>query len=241
MINLITGIIAAIAHVLAGPDHLAAVTPLAIESKNRSWGIGLAWGIGHTLGILIIGILFLLFRDLIPVEKISEHSEQLVGVMLILIGLWAIAKAGLKIRSKKHAHPHIHKTEAGEFVHIHEHDHNVEHAHSKPEAHKHSHQKQHRQNIRASLGIGIFHGLAGVSHLLAILPTLALPTRLDASLYLSGFGLGTISAMVLFSALLGFISMKTSMSGRAVAFRVLRVLGGAAAIIVGVWWIYSTF
>jgi len=241
MLNLITGIIAAIAHVLSGPDHLAAVTPLAIESKNRSWGVGLAWGVGHTIGILVIGLLFLLFRDLIPVEQISEHSEQLVGIMLILIGVWAIAKVGIKSVSGKHAHPHIHKTKDGEIVHIHGHNHSSEHAHSNPVAHAHEHAKQHRQNIRASLGIGIFHGLAGVSHLLAILPTLALPSNFDAAMYLSGFGAGTITAMIAFSALLGFISMRTSVSGREGAFKALRIIGGIAAIVVGAWWIYTSF
>lgn len=240
MINLITGLIAAIAHVLSGPDHLAAVTPLAIESKNKSWRIGMAWGIGHTIGILIIGMLFLLFRDIIPVEMISEYSEQIVGVMLILIGVWAVMKAGFKIRSKKHAHPHIHKAENGEYVHIHKHDHSTEHVHSKPEAHRHIHTRQHRQNMQASLGIGIFHGLAGVSHLFAILPTLALPSRLDAGYYVTGFGLGTLAAMIIFSALLGYISLKVSASRRAAAFKSLRVAGGVAAIGIGIWWIISS-
>ncbi len=238
MINLFTGIIAAMAHVLAGPDHLAAVTPLAIEAKKKSWLIGMAWGIGHTLGIVIIGVLFLLFREVIPVEKISEYSEQIVGVMLILIGAWAIYKA---IYAGRHAHPHVHKSSKGEFMHIHEHDHHNHHDHTNPEAHDHDHYKQHKQNMRTSLGIGIFHGLAGVSHLFAILPTLALPSRWDASLYLSGFGLGTIAAMILFSAILGFISLRTSSSGRLNAFRALRIFGGVAAIGVGIWWIVSTF
>lgn len=238
MINLITGMIAAMAHVLAGPDHLAAVTPLAIESRKRSWRIGMAWGIGHTLGILIIGVLFLLFRDVIPVEKISAHSEQIVGVMLILIGLWAIFKV---YSAKNHTHPHVHKNGESEYMHIHEHDHKVVHDHADPEAHVHEHQKQHKQNMRTSLGIGIFHGLAGVSHLFAILPTLALPSRWDATLYLSGFGLGTIAAMIIFSAVLGYISLRTSSSGKQNAFRALRIFGGVAAIAVGVWWIFSTF
>lgn len=241
MLYLFTGIIAAMAHVLSGPDHLAAVTPLAIESKSRSWGIGLAWGIGHTLGILIIGLLFLLFRDFIPVEKISEHSEQLVGLMLILIGVWAIAKVGIKNIAGKHAHPHVHKTTQGEIIHIHGHSHSAEQTHSSPVAHTHKHLKQHKQNVRASLGIGIFHGLAGVSHLLAILPTLALPSNFDATMYLSGFGAGTISAMIAFSALLGFVSQRTSVSGREGAFKKLRIFGGIAAILVGIWWIFTSF
>lgn len=241
MIYLLTGIVAAMAHVLSGPDHLAAVTPLAIESKKRSWGIGLAWGIGHTLGVLLIGVLFLFFRDLIPIEKISEHSEQLVGIMLILIGVWAIVKVFFKGFSGKHAHPHIHKTDEGDVVHIHKHDHQSDHPHSNPEAHQHHHGKQHRQNIRASVGIGIFHGLAGVSHLIAILPTLALPSTFDAGMYLSGFGVGTIAAMILFSVILGVVAQRTSLNGRSKAFSYLRLAGGLVAIIIGVWWMYSTF
>lgn len=241
MLTLFTGIVAAIAHVLSGPDHLAAVTPLAIEARKRSWGIGLAWGIGHTVGILLIGLLFLLFRDMIPVEKISEHSEQLVGLMLILIGAWAIAKTGLKNISGRHAHPHIHQTAEGEIVHIHKHEHNSEHSHSSPVAHSHNHPYKHRQNVRASLGIGIFHGLAGVSHLFAILPTLALPSKHDAAMYLGGFGLGTIAAMISFSALLGYIATRISMAGRNKAFAALRITGGLAAIIVGIWWLYQSF
>jgi len=237
MLQLLTGLSAAAAHVLSGPDHLAAVTPLAIESKKRSWGIGMAWGIGHTLGILIIGVLFILFRDVIPVEAISEHSEQLVGVMLILIGMWAIFKAYLNFMPKKHAHPHIHKNEGGEYVHIHKHDHGQEHSHSDTNAHKHKHDKSYRQNVKASLGVGVFHGLAGVSHLLAILPTLALPTKLDAALYLTGFGIGTIGAMVLFSVMLGFVAIKASKAKMTRAYTVLRIAGGSVAILIGIWWI----
>lgn len=240
MLQLLTGISAAAAHVLSGPDHLAAVTPLAIETKKRSWGVGMAWGIGHTLGILIIGVLFLFFRDVIPVEAISGHSEQLVGIMLILIGLWAILKVHLKIFPKKHAHPHIHKNESGEFVHIHKHDHDLDHSHSKKISHKHSHQKSYRQNVMAALGVGVFHGIAGVSHLIAILPTLALPSTLDAVMYLTGFGIGTIGSMIIFSAILGFVALKTSEQKRARTYTILRIAGGSVAILIGIWWIMQT-
>jgi hypothetical protein len=60
-------------------------------------------------------------------------------------------------------------------------------------------------------------------------------------MYLTGFGAGTITAMIVFSALLGYISLKTALSGRSKAFKVLRILGGIAAISVGIWWIYSSF
>ena len=70
---LLAGIAASILHVVSGPDHLAAVTPLAIETRRKVWKIGLFWGFGHLTGMLLIGLLFLLFRQYIPIEKISEH------------------------------------------------------------------------------------------------------------------------------------------------------------------------
>ena len=89
---LTAGLLASILHVITGPDHLAAVLPFAIETKRKAWKIGLSWGIGHLVGMITIGVLFVLFKEIIPVEKISEHSEQLVGVVLIGIGFWAFYK-----------------------------------------------------------------------------------------------------------------------------------------------------
>jgi len=242
MLQFITGISAATAHVLSGPDHLAAVTPLAIESRKKSWGIGMAWGIGHTLGMLMIGLLFLLFRDFIPVDAISAHSEQLVGLLLIGIGSWAITKVYIKKDVGKHSHPHFHKIESnGDFVHIHRHTHGEAHSHSDETAHSHTHAKSHRQNIKAALGVGIFHGLAGVSHLIAVLPTLALPSKKDAALYLSGFGIGTILAMVIFASILGHVSGRTSSSGRPKTYNLMRIMGGLVAIGIGIWWIVKAF
>jgi len=111
MINLpfFAGIAASVLHVVSGPDHLAAVTPLAIETRRKVWKIGLFWGFGHLLGMLLIGVLFLLFKEYIPVEKISEHSEQLVGIVLIAVGLWALFSIFYK--SKNHKHPHVHDGE----------------------------------------------------------------------------------------------------------------------------------
>jgi len=41
----IAALLAAVLHVITGPDHLAAVIPFAIESKKRAWKVGLFWGI----------------------------------------------------------------------------------------------------------------------------------------------------------------------------------------------------
>ena len=114
----LAGFLAAVLHVISGPDHLAAITPLAIEARKKVWRIGLFWGIGHLSGMIFIGILFFLFRELIPVEAISEHSELLVGFVLLAVGAWAIFRIFQKGRD--HKHPHVHGGEEP-YIHVHEH------------------------------------------------------------------------------------------------------------------------
>lgn len=227
-IPIISGLIMSMIHVISGPDHLAAVTPLTIDSKKKSWSIGFSWGVGHTIGMLLIGIFFILLKEKIDVEIISEHGEKIVGFLLIAIGIWAFAKVRKKHGGKhKHIHPHVHKDE----VHIHAHTHSTEQIHSHP------HKRNHKQNLLGALGIGIIHGVAGVSHLIAILPTLALPSRIDSVLYLSGFGAGTILAMVAYALTLGIITQKTDEMNNRKLSVFLRIFGGSAAIIVGIIWI----
>jgi ABC-type nickel/cobalt efflux system permease component RcnA len=226
---LITGIIAAMVHVVSGPDHLAAVTPLAIESKKKSWSIGFSWGLGHTFGMLIIGILFILFKQYVNVDLISTYGEIIVGFLLIAIGLWAIAKIYIKHGRLNfhHVHPHIHDDE----IHIHA------HSHQKEENHTHNHNDKNRQNIFVAFGIGILHGIAGVSSLIAILPTLAFPSKIDSILYLIGFGGGTIFSMVAFSTILGILGQKSSENQKQSYYKYMRFIGGIVAITVGCFWI----
>jgi ABC-type nickel/cobalt efflux system permease component RcnA len=236
MLNIIAGIVASSLHVVTGPDHLAAVTPLAIESKKKSWSVGLFWGLGHILGMLIIGILFMLFKEFIPVETISHYSEQIVGLILVGIGIWAIYKA-FNSRISKHIHPHFHsKPEA--HVHIHAHPHTHEQVHG-PE-HRHTHNKVIRQNNLAALGVGTMHGFAGVSHLILLIPTLALPSTFDSVMYLSGFAIGTLAAMILYALVMGLVGQRSSAMKSPGAFKAVRLAGGLLAIGIGVFWFLST-
>ena len=230
---LIAGTLAAMLHVLAGPDHLAAVAPLAVENKNKTWKIGLFWGFGHLTGMLLIGILMTLFRDLIPVEKISEHSEQLVGFILIVIGLWSFYR--IKNSSKKHhQHPHIHN-EDEMVVHIHKHH------HGDTEKHSHTHkEKAKKQGVWAAFSVGTLHGLAGVAHFILFLPTLAFSSNFDSGLYLIGFAIGTVLSMTLFSLILGKIAAKAELNHNDRLFNGIRFTTGLFAVIIGVYWIIST-
>jgi ABC-type nickel/cobalt efflux system permease component RcnA len=232
MLQLISGLLASSVHVVTGPDHLAAVTPIAIESKKKAWVIGVFWGFGHILGMLLIGLLFFLFRDLVNVEKISGYSEQLVGFILIFIGTWALLKV-FWTGKQKHKHPHFHQAPEP-HVHIHTHDHHDEFDH------KHKHDKVVKQGKLSALSIGTLHGFAGISHFLLVLPTLALPTRLEAASYLIGFAAGTILAMGGYAFILGIISSRSSAVKSKMVFNTLRMVGGILAIGVGIWWLFES-
>jgi ABC-type nickel/cobalt efflux system permease component RcnA len=164
-----TGLIASMIHVISGPDYLAAVTPFAITSKKKAWKVGLFWGIGHILGMLSIGVLFLLFKEYIALELISEKSEFLVGLILVLLGIWVFYK--LYKGEVKHSHIHVHH-ETNPIIHEHDHLHdgveNSGHGHKHPEL---------KQSLISSLSIGFIHGLAGIAHFILLLPVLGFETR----------------------------------------------------------------
>lgn len=218
MISAFAGFAAGSIHVLTGPDHLAAISPLAVDSKKSTWVIGLRWGLGHTAGVALVGLLAVLGRELIPIELISSYSERLVGLVLIAIGIWGIHKA---LSKKIHTHHHMH--DGTEHIHVHTHmasDHNSE------KAHRHTH---------AALAVGIIHGFAGSSHFLGILPALALPTRTDAIIYLAAFGGGTICAMMAFASVMGILGIKFALKGVHFYNRLLIGFSSGSIVIGGVW------
>jgi hypothetical protein len=181
MLTLFSGALAGLVHVLAGPDHLAAVAPMALADRRRGWYAGFTWGVGHTAGVVTVAILAVLLRDMLPsIDVISAWSERLVGAALIAVGFWALRR-GLRIGRAAHAHAGV----AHEHVH-------VQRLARARAGHAH-----------ASFFMGVLHGVAGSSHFLGVLPALALPTRAAALAYIAAFGVGSIVAMTGFGAALG--------------------------------------
>lgn len=222
--------IASILHVLAGPDHLAAVTPFAIESKRRAWKVGLFWGLGHLTGMICIGILFYFFREFIPIEKISAYSEQLVGFVLIVIGIVSLYK--IFFEKKNHKHLHLHTQNPA--IHGHEHQHQV------GREHHHIHKKEQKQSNFTSFSIGVLHGLAGIAHFILFLPVLGFDDQMDAVEYLFGFALGIIVAMVSYAFVVGRVTLLAKADHNDLFFNGIRLAGGIFAVIIGLYWIFYT-
>lgn len=242
MLTFLTGFIASVAHVVTGPDHLAAVTPLAIDSRKKSWMIGFSWGLGHTIGMLMIGSLFILFRAYLPVEAISKHSDTVIGVLLIGIGCWAILRIYLHHTHGNRPHSHFHtKPYLYPHIHKHTHDHSHENPHPDLAEHEHEHAGMVKRNALTAMLIGTVHGFAGFSHLFALLPSLALPSVMASVIYVSAFALGTILTMVLFALILGVVAYKAVIENRQAFLKWFTLTGGILAVAIGVWWIIHPF
>jgi hypothetical protein len=217
MLTLITGLAAGLFHVLSGPDHLAAVAPLAVADRRRGWLAGWTWGIGHASGVVVVAVAAILLRDVLPpVALISAWGERLVGVALIGIGLWALRRSA-RVMPARHlhgavAHDHLH-VQAGPVWLRH-----LGHAH-------------------ASFYMGVLHGVAGSSHFFGVLPALALPSRAAALTYIAAFGVGTVIAMTGFAAAIA--SAGATLRPGARAHRAMMFAASMLAICVGGWWLVA--
>ena len=241
--SIVAGLAAGAVHVLAGPDHLAAVAPLAADERDRPWRAGLMWGTGHASGVLLVGLGALLLREVLPVEALAGWSERVVGVVLIGIGAWGISRAA---RQRVHRHAHSHDGARHAHVHVHVGS-GVSLAPASaaadagpggpdPIGAAPAHGHLHPATTRAALAVGVLHGLAGSAHFLGVLPALALPTRTEAVSYVAAFGVGTILAMTVFAAAIGRLAASSASRGTSVYRGLLAILGGVA-IIVGVAWL----
>src|SRR4051794_25405470 len=152
------------------PDHVVAVTTIVSgqRSVKRAALIGAAWGIGHTLTILLVGSGIILFKWAIP-ARVGLAMELAVALMLIVLGVasltgtvrWMRRTARLRA-GQVHSHPHLH----GDYVHTHPHGH-------APESHPHAEDETPLARIDRHLGrigsyrlarpliVGVVHGLAG--------------------------------------------------------------------------------
>jgi ABC-type nickel/cobalt efflux system permease component RcnA len=213
----ITGCLAGLVHVWSGPDHLAAVAPLSANRRQRPWAVGVRWGMGHSAGVLLIGVVSLCFREALPLNAVSSVAERLVGIMLIGIGIWGIRKA---FSQRVHSHPHTHGSDSHEHFHV--------HGPEKAPSHTHTH---------AAVAIGALHGVGGSSHFIGVLPALAFPSALAAGAYLMGYAAGTVCGMAGFSSAIGWMQRWRALAGTAGCNRVMGA-SSCVAFAVGVYWIW---
>ena len=196
------------------PDHVVAVSTIVSREKSiaRAGWIGVLWGVGHTLTILVVGAAIILFGIVIP-PRVGLALEFSVALMLILLGVLNLTGTMKWIGHKlspshpealqTHSHVHFH----GTHLHAHSHTHEGETQHHTKEQH-HAREIDPPHWLRrpfVKLGwfhslrpllVGVVHGLAGSAAVaLLVLGTIRNPRW--AIFYLLLFGLGTIAGMML--------------------------------------------
>ena len=182
------GLILGLRHAL-DPDHIAAVSTIVSESRSvrRSSLIGTFWGVGHTMSLLIAGILVIALKVQIS-DRAALWMEFAVALMLILLGLKAMLKPlrGWRI----HVHQHTHGGSSHSHVHL----------HRPSEEHAHRHRHLIRSGARPFL-VGMVHGMAG-SAALMILVLATIPSAVAGLIYIAVFGLGSVGGMLIMSSLI---------------------------------------
>jgi ABC-type nickel/cobalt efflux system permease component RcnA len=215
MVNLLTiigvGFLLGIRHA-TDPDHVIAVTTIVSrqQSIRHAGVIGVLWGLGHTITIVLVGTGIIVFNLAIP-ARIGLAMELAVGLMLILLGVLNLTGVTAWITERftpEHSagvvHAHVHRHGGEQHVHTHAHE---------PDAHLGLEENPQGPvqlllervglyQVLRPLAVGIVHGLAGSAAVaLLVLTTIREPRWAVA--YLLVFGLGTIAGMMAITMLLG--------------------------------------
>tara|TARA_B100001029_G_C14969055_1_gene399087 strand:+ start:286 stop:954 length:669 start_codon:yes stop_codon:yes gene_type:complete len=212
---ILTGILAGIVHVVSGADHLIAMTPSAINYPKIALKNSFSWGLGHSLGVVLLAVLAIFIKDITPLKNFSNIAEFLVGISLIWVGVFAI-----KNSFKLNLHSHSHK-----------HGNGVSHYHY----HFHTKAQKNNKQSHALTGLGLLHGIAGGSHFIAVLPALALPL-LSAIAYLISYLIGSFISMYLFTLLISFTTLN---SGQKFVKRLIGFAGGLS-FSMGLFWVQKS-
>ena len=176
-------------------DHLAAVATLASGRFTLAQTVrqGLAWGIGHTLTLMLFGGIVLALGKTIP-AGMEQALELAVALMLIALGVDVLRRL---LRQKIHFHVHHHTPDTR---HVHAHSHieaapaqKIQKAQHRSQAHDHGHGLP----LRA-LAVGMMHGMAGTAALI-LLSLDAVQSLATGFAYIVLFGIGSIAGMALLS------------------------------------------
>jgi hypothetical protein len=85
------------------PDHVVAVTTFLGKERQlrHACGIGLFWGLGHTIALSIAGLVVIGLK--IPISKwLADRLELVVAAMLIILGARLIST----VHTRWHEHHH---------------------------------------------------------------------------------------------------------------------------------------
>lgn len=188
------------------PDHVLAVATIVARHRTVRGAalVGVAWGAGHTLTILVVGGAIVLFSWTVP-PRVGLSMEFSVGLMLMLLGILTLARVWKQGAPAGPHGTHPPVTHAhGDYIHTH-------HPAPTPAAHAHAPDRTPLAWLDRRAGrltayrtarpfvVGMVHGLAG-SAAVSLIVLAAITTPAWSFVYLLVFGAGTIAGMMLVTA-----------------------------------------
>lgn len=229
-------------------DHIIATTAIVTRHRSLSGAaaIGLAWGVGHTLTILVVGGGIILLGWVIP-ESVGLSMELAVGVMLIILGLtnlrgvvdrtrWLATAPAPEPELAPRTHRH------GDYVHTHAHV-GASGRHPHPEdatpvarLDRAFGALKAYQLVRPLL-VGVVHGLAG-SAAVTLLVLATIPSPGWSMAYLLIFGAGTILGMMAFTVAISLPLLHPRVGSANLAGR-LRAAAGILSLGFGLFLVYD--
>lgn len=209
---IVTGVVVGLQHSLE-TDHLAAISTLVSEEKtDRPAVVGASWGVGHSIPILAVGLVFVFLSASLP-SPVTTLFEALAGLILVYLGVRMVLSV-LSVDQHTHGgngHTHI---SFGRF--------------SVGSSHTHVDEE--------SFVVGIVHGLAGSGAVVVALATSAATVPSSVSLLVS-FSVITILTMGVLSFLWGTVlttPIQSALRLGAGSASVVIGVGLAASVLFGV-------
>ena len=220
-------------------DHVIAVTTILSRTRKfvHSTVIGALWGLGHTITVVVVGFLIIVFGVVIP-PPVGLALEFGVALMLILLGILNLTGAMRRLTERltppapRHGHRHAHE-EGGE-----------------PHAHGHAHLHGHGSDpglvatfgwyqLLRPLAIGLVHGLAGSAAVaLLVVGDLAIRDSGAAMIFLVIFSAGVAAGMAVLTTLIGLPFMVSRTRSERIN-RWLTVGAGALSLAFGLYLAYQ--
>jgi ABC-type nickel/cobalt efflux system permease component RcnA len=227
VIALVVAVLLGLRHA-TDPDHLTALSTLVLADDERgsrkAARLGLAWGAGHAVTLILLGLPVVLFNDALP-DAARRAAEGLIGLVIVVLAIRLLLRWR---RGSFHAHPHEHETGV-RHAHPHVHEH-ADHAHA--HAHHHAHEEAVGRSPRAAFGIGLVHG-AGGSAGVGIILIAGIDGHVEATAALLLFAAGTALSMALVSAAWGRLLISSAVERR---LALLAPAFGTASLAFGCWY-----
>jgi hypothetical protein len=177
------GAVVGVRHALE-PDHFAAVATMigSERSSLRAALLGIYWGVGHTIAIVVVGAALVLLQAEMP-GRASSVVDLMVSLMLVCLGVRAMLQAARASEAKMPLQPQRLVVHSDDGVRVDE--------------------RRGAWPLARPLLVGAIHGLAGSGALTAVVLA-TLPSTASRLAYVALFGVGSTLSMAAMSGLLGW-------------------------------------